>query len=64
MNSVVSTKFTAGKTFAFQVSAVNVIGEGVVSASYRVIAADVPVAPSTPTLVQQTPTYIKINWQA
>ena len=51
VNSAVSSKFTPGKTFAFQVSAVNVIGEGVVSTSCSVIAADVPVAPSTPTLV-------------
>jgi len=51
VNSTVSSSFTGGKTFAFQVSAVNVIGEGEVSVSRSVIAAAIPTAPSTPELV-------------
>jgi hypothetical protein len=48
----ISPLFTGGKTFSFKVSAVNVIGEGVVSDSVSVIAATIPTAPSTPTLVE------------
>jgi len=51
VNSTVSSKFAAGQTFTFRVSAVNVIGEGPVSQTCSVIAADVPLAPTTPTLV-------------
>lgn len=58
VNSAVSTAFTGGNTYAFQVSSVNVIGEGVVSSSVSVIAADVPTAPAAPTLVLQSPTQI------
>jgi hypothetical protein len=64
VNANVSPSFSGGKTFTFQVSAVNVIGEGVVSGSYSVIAAAVPTAPSAPTLVEQSPTFIKIAWEA
>lgn len=64
VNANVSPSFSGGKTFTFQVSAVNVIGEGVVSGSNSVIAAAVPTAPSAPTLVEQSPTFIKIAWEA
>jgi len=49
--SYTATGLTAGKTYSFKISALNVVGEGNQSSSVQIIAANLPGTPSTPTLV-------------
>jgi hypothetical protein len=48
--------FTPGLWYTFRVTAVNAIGEGPYSQSIAILAAEVPDAPTVPTLMQQTET--------
>lgn len=52
----------AGVSYSFKVSAVNSVGESPLSDEFTVIAATVPAAPATPTLVSQSQTLIQFSW--
>lgn len=64
VTQVKSADFIGGLWYTFRVSAINAIGEGVYSESIAILAAEVPTAPLTPTLVSQTETQIVIRWIA
>jgi hypothetical protein len=51
-----------GHRYRFSVVAVNAIGSGPKAANIEIYAAEVPSAPSAPTLVSQSATAISISW--
>lgn len=53
---------TAGTTFKYKVKAVNVVGEGPLTAEIEIISATVPVQPAAPTKASASKTSIAINW--
>ena len=60
--SFTQSGLTAGLSYKFQVSAVNIIGESLKSSTVSIIAASVPGTVATPTLYSQSKTAIGINW--
>jgi hypothetical protein len=54
----------AGLPFKFQVQAVNYQGLSPASPSVRILAAEVPNAPTVPLLVESQKTFIEIRWPA
>lgn len=54
----------AGLPFKFQIVAENDQGSSPASDWIRILAAETPSAPSTPTKVEASKTHIQIRWQA
>lgn len=59
-----SSGLTVGSTYKFKVTAKNAIGESVYSSTLSVIAASVPAAPSSFSVITQSQTTIEIAWTA
>lgn len=56
------TGLTRGALYQFSVSAINTIGESLLSSISSIYAATVPLAPAAPTIVLQTASAITIKW--
>jgi hypothetical protein len=53
-----TSAITTGQTYLFQVTAVNAIGEGTISAGISVMAAQVPSQPAAPFKVAASPIFV------
>jgi len=53
-----------GDIYKFRVTAINVVGNSIVSDVFSVMAATYPTAPGTPTQLTSTETTIAIQWTA